>query len=127
MAALTAWIAAHLLEVLAAVAAIIVAARHKDEIKAKLGWGPKPDETMKADDVQFIDKIKTWLGGLDIIQDVKIVKGDFDAAKALFLNRALSHEVAKIVRTEDKEAAEKCYADAALLIAKADSAPTAAA
>ncbi len=85
----------------------------------------KSDIGMKASAMQ--DDVQAFLEGLGIVQDIKTIKGDFDAATALFLNRALSHGVAKIVRTEDQAAAADLYAKAALLIAGSGTTPTPAA
>jgi uncharacterized protein YgfB (UPF0149 family) len=74
--------------------------------------------TITAKAAAFQDDIQGFLAGLGIVQDAKLIKGDFDASTAFFFNRALSHAVAKIVLPEDKDAAAKHYADIAMLIAK---------
>ncbi len=82
----------------------------------------KASITAKADALKGdIGAILTGLG-----MDVKNIEGDFGAATALFLNRALSHGVAKLVQPGDKAAVEKLYADAAQFIAASGTTTTAA-
>lgn len=133
MASLVAWLTANAGLVGAGIVALLVAFGiiNPDKVRAllaKLPWNkdeqPTPDAPPAMKSLDVVNDAKEFLQGLGFVEAIKDLKGDFDASKALFFVRVLSHEVDTIVLPTDKDTVATAFQEIALKIAAATKPPT---